>query len=48
MQDNIPDDLEQFEQYEAEQARIHRRIKQIARELALAEMEDITDERINF
>lgn len=48
MQDNIPDDLEQFEQYEAEQARVHRRIKQNAREWALAEMEDITDERVDF
>lgn len=48
MQDNIPDALEQFEQYEAEQERVHRRIKQNAREWALAEMEDMQDERINF
>lgn len=48
MNDNVPDMLEQFEQYEAEQARVHRRIKQIAHERALAEAEDITDERIDF
>lgn len=48
MNDNVPDILEQFEQYEAEEAKIHRRIKQNAREWALAEMEDITDERIDF
>lgn len=48
MNDCVPDMLEQFEQYEAEQERVHRRIKQNAREWALAEMEDMEDERINF
>ena len=48
MNDFVPDMLEQFEEYEVEQARVHRRIKQNAREWALAEMEDITDERIDF
>lgn len=48
MNDYVPDMLDQFEEYEAEQARVHRRIKQNAREWALAEMEDITDERVDF
>lgn len=46
MQDNIPDALEQFEQYEAEQERVHRRIKQNAREWALAEAEEFIYEDI--
>ena len=40
MNDNVPDILEQFEQYEAEQDRVHRRIKQNARKWELAEMEE--------
>lgn len=46
MQDNIPDALEQFEQYEAEQERVHRRIKQNAHEWALAEAEEFIYEDI--